>query len=77
MKNDTDRSKIPSTREEMLSIIIRNFITSNFSTISLALSPDELSELEQKYGELIVFKKQSYQPENELSIFTVSKRPQY
>lgn len=77
MKNDTYRERIPSTREEIVRIIIRNFIASNFNTITLALYPHEIIELEEEYKEIIVCKKESYQPGNELSIFTVSKRPQY
>ena len=77
MKSDTNIEKIPSTREEIIRIIIRNFLASNFNTITLALYPHETIELEDEYKEIIVCKKQGYQPENELSICTVSKRPQY
>ena len=76
MNNDTAREKIPSTREEILKIIFRNFVNSNFNTITLALYPHEISHFEEQYKEIVICKKEGYQLENELSIFIISKRPQ-
>lgn len=76
MNNDTARKKIPSTREEILKIIFRNFVTSNFNTITLALYPYEVTQFKEQYKEIVICKKEGYQPESVLSIFIVSKRPQ-
>lgn len=75
MKKNTNKARVPSTREESIKMIIRRFITSNNHTIKLALYPYEIPKLEEEHKELVVDKgKEILHPANELSIFTISKR---
>ena len=74
MKNNTNTHKVPSTREESLNLIIRDFLDSDKSQIKLVLFPEEIPKLEEEHQEIVVHYKNVYHPDHDLSIFLISKR---
>ena len=74
MKRNTTTQKIPSTREESLNMIIRDFLDSDERQIRLVLYPQEIPILEKQFPEIVVHYKNIYHPDDDLSIFFVSKR---
>lgn len=76
MKNYVQTSKVPSTREESLRLIIQKFLESDEKLIRLALFPYEIPKLEEEHKEIVVHLKNIYHPDDDLSMFTISKRPQ-
>ena len=74
MKRHTTTQKVPSTREESLNMIIREFLDSDERQIRLVLYPQEIPILEKQFPEIVVHYKNIYHPDDEFSIFFVSKR---
>ena len=71
LKNET---MIPSTREESIELIIRTFLKSNEQTLKLALSEQEVSELEKNLPEIYIKNgKNIYKSQNGLLIYNVFK----
>lgn len=74
MKRNTTTPKVPSTREESLNLIIRQFLDSDEKQIRLVLYPQETHKLEEQFPEIVVHYKNVYHPDDDLSVFIVSKR---
>lgn len=74
MKRNTTTQKVPSTREESLNMIIRDFLDSDERQIRLVLYPQEIPILEKQFPEIVVHYKNIYHPDDDFSIFFVSKR---
>lgn len=70
-KNET---MIPTTREQSLAFIIRAFLKSNEQTLKLALSEQEVSELEKNFPEIYIKNGNNiYKSQNGLLIYNVFK----
>ena len=74
MKRNTTTQKVPSTREESLNMIIREFLDSDECLIRLVLYPQEIPTLEKEFPEIVIHHKNIYHPDDDFSIFFVSKR---
>ena len=74
MKRNTTTQKVPSTREESLNMIIRKFLDSDERQIRLVLYPQEIPLLEEHFPQIVVHYKNIYHPDDDFSVFIISKR---